>query len=183
MISRLQGTPAYPPETIKLITKALYRLRFGAVLLAALEGIAATFAVEEIVCVSSTRNISYIEEYASRFKTAYEDFFAELGITPNDAGFLSTTVPINERPLETIKRSHKSRSKTQRAIKQSIRSACTEYFLRAAGRNIDAEEMLQYGTEPAAGGSISCSRGFFRRLRFCFGTRRFADLCGLIHTV
>jgi hypothetical protein len=36
----------------------------------------------------------------------------------------------------------------------------------AAGRNIGAEEMVPYDTEPAAGGSISYSEGFFEDYAF-----------------
>jgi uncharacterized protein VirK/YbjX len=160
LISRLQGAPAYPPEKIKLITKAVYRLRFGALLLAGLEGIATAFGIEEIACVCSTRNLSYAEEYAPRFKNAYEDFFAELGITPTDAGFLSATVPIEERSLEAVKHSHKSRARTQRAIKQNIRSACADYFLRAAGQYKDSAETLAPCSDPAAIKSPACSDVF-----------------------
>ena len=51
LISRIQGTPGWPADKMRRSQRALHKLRFGAVLLSALEGLATAFDISEIVCV------------------------------------------------------------------------------------------------------------------------------------
>lgn len=131
LITRLQGTPGcYAP--IKLATKASHQVGPSALLLAALQGIAVALGIREIAAVDAANQSSYSEDFAACFKSAYDDFFAELVMTKTADGFFSSSVPIQDKPLAVIKQGHKLRTKEKRAFKQQIESSCTDFFLRVA---------------------------------------------------
>lgn len=127
LISRLQGIKgAYP--SISLATRTLHDVAPNAMLLAALQGVADAFGITEIVAVSAARQSCYSEKFAASFIEAYDDFFTELRIPKNADGFYSTPVPIQGKPLTSIKHGHKLRTKEKRAFKQQIRVDCAAFF-------------------------------------------------------
>ena len=132
LISRMQGVLGTYPE-IKQARKALADVAPNALLLAALQGIAIALGIEELASVSALNQSVYREEIADRLRRAYDDFFADLGITRNDAGFLGSGIPISEKPMAFIKQGHKLRTKEKRALKRAIMLACLELF--RAGRH------------------------------------------------
>lgn len=85
LISRVQGATGHFRQ-VRLATKALHDIAPDAMLLAALQGVAISFGISELVAVNSTKHICYRDEYASQFKDAYDDFFAGLGFNQNAAG-------------------------------------------------------------------------------------------------
>jgi uncharacterized protein VirK/YbjX len=120
----------------------------SALLLAALQGIADALGIGEIAAVSASSQSSYCEEFAPSFKSAYDDFFAEVGITKTDAGFFLSPIPIESKPLAFIKRGHKLRTKEKRAFKQQIRSACARFFSRADNRRNDSFQAVLLAPVP-----------------------------------
>lgn len=125
LISRIQGTPGLPADKMRPAQRALHKLRFGAVLLSALEGLASAFDIYEIVSVVASRQISYTDSYADRFKHAYDDFFADMGMTRTDAGYFSIPLPLEEKAIEEVK-DHKARARARRALKKKVSLACAE---------------------------------------------------------
>jgi uncharacterized protein VirK/YbjX len=134
LISRLQGTPGYSPEQIRLAIKAMHGVRPRALLLSALEGIAIAMGIQEIASVSTRNHIDYSKELDAVFKNSYDDFFAELGRMNSDTGFLTLTVPIDDKPLSLIKQGHKIRTRKKRAFRKQVRLACSDGFLKITDR-------------------------------------------------
>jgi uncharacterized protein VirK/YbjX len=127
LVTRLQGMRGCYRQ-IYLATKTLHDVAPGALLLAALQGIANAFGIGEIAAVSASRQSSCTEDSAAAFKKAYDDFFVELGIPENSAGFFFSPVPIVDKPLACIKQGHKLRTREKRAFKQQIQLACAGFF-------------------------------------------------------
>jgi len=127
LISRLQGMKGSYRE-IHRATRALHNIAPDALLLAALQGIATAFGIREIAAVTAAKQSSGTKDSATAFKQAYDDFFSGLGISQSPAGFFLTPVPIEAKPLATIKKGHKIRTKEKRAFKQWIQSACAAFF-------------------------------------------------------
>jgi uncharacterized protein VirK/YbjX len=125
LISRIQGTPGWPADKMRQAQRGLHKLRFGAVLLSGLEGLATAFNICEIVSVVATKQISYTEAFADRFRHAYDDFFTDMGITRTEAGFFSIPLPLEERAIEEVK-DHKARARARRALKKRISVLCAE---------------------------------------------------------
>lgn len=133
LISRVQGTPGWPADKMRQAQRALHKLRFGAVLLSALEGLATSFNIWEIVCVAATRQVSFAEAYADRFQHAYDDFFADMGVARSDKGYFSMSLPLEEKAIEDVK-DHKARARARRALKKKISLACAESLAAAMER-------------------------------------------------
>ncbi len=130
LISRIQGTPGWPADKMRNAQRALHKLRFGAVLLSGLEGLATAFGIDEIASVISTKQISFAKEYADRFTHAYDDFFIDMGVSKTDAGFFSMPLPLEEKSIEDVK-DHKARARARRALKKKISTACAECLAAA----------------------------------------------------
>jgi hypothetical protein len=127
LITRLQGIKgAYPP--ISYATKTLHDVAPGALLFAALQGIANAFGIGEIAAVSGGLQSYYSEDDAAAFKEAYDDFFTELGIPKSAAGFFHIPLPFPEKPLAFVKHGHKIRTREKRAFKQQIKLACASFL-------------------------------------------------------
>ena len=133
LITRLQGTLGSRPE-IRLVRKVFHEFFPGKLLLAALQGIAAAFGIGELDAVCATNQPYYVKKYASNFQSAYDDFFAELGMVKTAAGFYSSSIPIEGRPLASFKGRNRSRARKRRAMRQQIQSACAAFLLEAADR-------------------------------------------------
>jgi hypothetical protein len=112
-------------DKIRPAQRALHKLRFGAVLLSGLEGLASAFNIREIASVVAIRQISYTESYGDRFKHAYDDFFTDLGMTRTDSGYFSIPLPLEEKAIEEVK-DHKARARARRELKKKVSLACAE---------------------------------------------------------
>jgi len=131
LITRLQGVKGCYSQ-ISLATRTLHDVSPAALLFAALQGIAVAFGIDEIAGIPAIRQSCYTRECAASFKEAYDDFFAELGMSKGATDFFHSTVPIQGKPLTSIKQGHKLRTKEKRAFKQEIRAACACFFLKSA---------------------------------------------------
>jgi uncharacterized protein VirK/YbjX len=119
LIARLQGVKGCN-EQIHFATKTLHEVAPPALLLAALQGIAGAFEIQDIAGVCFDRQFSYDQEFSTRFKEAYDDFFADVGAIRNAANFFCSPIPLQEKPLSFVKQGHKTRTKRKRAFKQQI---------------------------------------------------------------
>jgi hypothetical protein len=141
LISRLQGVKGAYPQ-ISAATKALHDVAPAALLFAALQGIADAFGIGEIAAVSVARQSSYHRDYAAFFQEAYDDFFAEVGMSKGATGFYHAPVPLQGKPLAFIKHGHKLRTKEKRAFKQEIKLVCADFFEEfapAASRKLEIQ--------------------------------------------
>jgi hypothetical protein len=133
LITRLQGTCGSRPQ-IRLARKAFHEFFPSKLLLAALQGIADAFGIGELEAVCATNQRAYTKESAAILKSAYDVFFANLGMVKTVAGFYSSPIPIEGRPLASFKGRNRSRARKRRAIRQQIQSACAAFLLAAADR-------------------------------------------------
>jgi uncharacterized protein len=119
LVSGLQGIPGCYAK-IRLATKSLCDVAPSALLVAALQGIATTLGIGELASVSGSNQSCYSNENDAVFKSAYDEFFTEIGLTQNGSGFLTGTLPLPEKPMSSIKKGHKLRTKEKRAFKREI---------------------------------------------------------------
>jgi uncharacterized protein VirK/YbjX len=127
LITRLQGVKGCYRQ-ISDATRTLHDVAPAQLLLAALQGVANAFDIRVIAAIPGDRQISYRKATASAFKVSYDDLFAGLGFSKNATGFFSSAVPIDQKPLTSIKRGHKLRTREKRAFKQQIQFACAAFL-------------------------------------------------------
>lgn len=119
LISRLQGTNGFYPQ-VRAATKALHHVAPAALLLAALHGFAKAFGIGVMAGVSAVRQSSFTEELSLFYKSAYDDFFSEIGIPKNTSGFFLSSIPPEDKPMSSIKKGHKIRTREKRQFKLQI---------------------------------------------------------------
>jgi uncharacterized protein VirK/YbjX len=119
LVSRLQGIRGRFDQ-ISRATRALHDVAPAALLTAALQGVAKACGIGEMAGVSGANQTNYTEDLDSFFKSAYDDFFVELGAKRIKDKFFSCTVPLPEKPLAEVKEGHKTRTKEKRAFKLNI---------------------------------------------------------------
>jgi uncharacterized protein VirK/YbjX len=119
LISRLQGTSGYYRQ-IRAATKALHDVGPAALLLAALHGFGNAFGIDSMAGVSAARQSSYKEELSRFYVSAYDDFFAELGVQRSSSGFFLGALPPEDRPMSSIKQGHKIRTREKRQFKRDL---------------------------------------------------------------
>lgn len=130
LITRLQGSRGYYRQ-IRLATRDLHDVGPAALLLAALHGLAQAFGIGEMAGVCATRQSSYSEEFSSQYRSAYDDFFAEVGAARNSAGFFLSPIPMPEKPVELIKQGHKLRTREKRAFKRRVAAEVCQLLLES----------------------------------------------------
>ena len=131
LITHLQGKRGCSTQ-IKLARKVLFDYSPRAMLLAALQGIADSFGIDEIEAVCATKQRSYKGEFSALFKNGYDDFFARAGMVKTPTGFYSSPIPIEGKPLATFMGRARSRAKKRRASREQIRMACASFLLGVA---------------------------------------------------
>ena len=129
LVTRLQGVLGRTEE-IKLACRAVYYYSPRGVLLAALEGIAEVLAIDHLEAICAKMQKAYTEDRAEIFHTNYDDFFEKAGMNKTPAGFYSSPIPIQGRPLESFKGSVKWRAKKRRLMIKEIQSACSNTLLK-----------------------------------------------------
>jgi len=119
LISRLQGTNGYYPQ-IRAATKALHNVAPAALLLAALHGFAKAFGIDRMAGVSAVRQASFTEQLSGFYKSAYDDFFSEIGVSKNASGLFLSSIPPEGKPMSSVKRGHKTRTREKRQFKRQL---------------------------------------------------------------
>ena len=128
LISRIQGSKGSYSQ-ISLAMKAMNNLGIEVLLVTILQGIARVMGISELVSVCSKNQASYSDVSALDFRKAYDDFFAEIGMTRNASGFFSASIPLQEKPLASIKSSNRFRTRKQRALKLQIQENVCRFLL------------------------------------------------------
>ena len=131
LITRLQGIRGRFRQ-ISTATKALNAIAPDRLLLSALQGIAEAFGVRTIAAIAAHRQTSYKDANSTAFKNAYDNFFSELGFSKSATGLFSSIIPMDQKPLSSIKRCHLLRAKKKRAFKHQIQLACAQFFQNSA---------------------------------------------------
>lgn len=119
LVTRIQGMKGCY-RLISHATKTLHNVSPDALLIAALQGLAARLGIAEMAGVSAVRQCSYLPNYAALFTRSYDTFFTELGAVKNSAGFFIAPLPLVEKPLAFIKQGHKLRTREKRAFKSEV---------------------------------------------------------------
>ena len=119
LISRVQGMNGYYPQ-IRAATRSLHDVGPAALLLAALQGFAEAFGIGSIAGVPAVRQSSFREELSLSYKSAYDDFFSEIGVSKDTSGFYLSSIPPEDKPISSIKQGHKIRTKKKRQFKRQI---------------------------------------------------------------
>jgi uncharacterized protein VirK/YbjX len=121
LVSRLQGVKGYFEE-IQRATKTMHDVAPPALLFAALCGVAAAFGIKRMAGITAAMKpeFHFYEGEATHIQQAYDEFFSELGATKGPADFYLAPMPPPEKPITSIKRGHKTRTRKKRAFKQEI---------------------------------------------------------------
>lgn len=135
-ITRLQGTKECISQ-LRLVRKGLYEFSPRKLLLAALQGVAEALGISELGAVCAANQRCYGREYPTFLKSGYDDFFADVGMVKTAAGFYSSPVLIEGRPLASFKGRNRTRARKRRAMRQQIQAACTAFLLGAADQGAD----------------------------------------------
>lgn len=138
LISRLQGVKGAFDE-IQRATKALCDVAPARVLFAALVGFAEAFGITAMAGINAAMKpeFHFYEGEAANIQEAYDGFFAELGATRCPAGFFLAPLPTSEKPLATIKRGHKIRTKRRRALRLEISQRICLHIREICGSQLD----------------------------------------------
>jgi uncharacterized protein VirK/YbjX len=105
---------------IQHATKRLNDVAPGALLLAALQGVGAALGIGVMGCIMAKHQSACSKENYQELRTAYDDFFTELGVERNAADIYLAEIPLKEKPLLMIKPGHKLRTRQKRKLKQEI---------------------------------------------------------------
>lgn len=119
LVLRLQGVKG-GFEQICSATKDFKEVAPPALLVAALQGFAEAWGVRQMAGVCARSQHSYVLNSDLSLETAYDDFFVELGAERVSPNFFMTSLPLPEKPIDRIGRSHRSRAKRKRAFKARI---------------------------------------------------------------
>ena len=119
LVSRLQGMKGCYSQ-VRLATKAFLDIAPPALLLASLHGIATACGIDEMAGISAASQFSHVDDHTDSFRTAYDDFWVELGAKKTSASFFASPIPPQEKSLDTVTNGHKSRTRKKRAFKQQI---------------------------------------------------------------
>jgi len=138
LITRIQGMKGCFKQ-VHLATTTMHDVAPAAVLLAALQGFASAFGISELAAVCAIRQSSYSKELSATFKTAYDDFFVELGLPKNKSGFFVTRIPIKDKPLSNIKQGHKLRTRDKREFKLQIQLEVARFFAQDSPLDVNRE--------------------------------------------
>jgi uncharacterized protein VirK/YbjX len=133
LISRIQGTKGSRAQ-IRLAQKAFHEFFLGKLLLSALQGVADALGICEVHAKCAATQASYEKRCPQILKSGYDDFFAQVGMVETAAGFYSSPIPIEGKPLASIKRRGRSRARKRREMRQQIQCACAAFLLGAADR-------------------------------------------------
>jgi uncharacterized protein VirK/YbjX len=115
---------------IRLATKSMLDVAPPALLVAALQGVAAALGIHAMAGTCATIQSSYLQEHCSLFQDAYDNFFATLGATKNSAGFFCSPLPLEEKPLPLIPKGHKIRVRKKREFKRQVAESVAQSLLK-----------------------------------------------------
>lgn len=119
LISRIQGEKG-AQSIIAMATRTLLGVHPQALLVSAIEGIAETLGIAEVVCVSAANQPTDSTEMHATFAQRYDEFFESWDASFSSPGFYTLPVSFPQKPLREIKLSHRPRTKKRRALKRLV---------------------------------------------------------------
>jgi uncharacterized protein VirK/YbjX len=141
LVSRLQGRSGCYDQ-IRLATKAFLDIAPPALLLAVLHGVAKLCGIEEMVGVSATSQLSFPKDTADCFRSAYDDFWLEIGASKITPHLFSSPIPPRNKSLDDVRNGHKARTRKKRELKRQI---AHDVFLSLLTANQNATELSAVG--------------------------------------
>ena len=118
-VGRVQGK-GRGLDLIRTATKDCLDISPAALLLSAAQGIALDLKLERIIGVSAHAQIAAERALPHSLVTAYDEFWITLGGQRLNRDMYQLTVPLAEKPLHSIRRSHRSRVRRKRAFKKFV---------------------------------------------------------------
>ena len=125
-IARVQGRGGALAQ-IRKATKDFLDISPAALLLAAAEGVAMELDLVRIIGISARTQLS-VDRSRSGLVAGYDDFWTALGGEKLDADTYQLRVPLVEKPLSSIARSHRPRVRRKRAFKRLVREQIRARF-------------------------------------------------------
>jgi uncharacterized protein VirK/YbjX len=152
LITRIQGRSGCRSQ-IKLARKAFHEFFPRKLLFSATQGIAEAIGICELGAICATKQRAYLKEYSAIFKDSYDDFFAQMGMVETSTGFYSCPIPLENRPLASLKRGKRSRARRRRTIREQIRSASAGLVMGVADRAGSPSDAVKSSAVPTPFGS------------------------------
>jgi uncharacterized protein VirK/YbjX len=118
-VARIQGK-VKTLDRIRIATKDCLDISPAALLLSAAEGIALDLKLERIIGISGRAQISAEYALPHSLVTAYDEFWIALGGQRLDRDMYQLTVPLTEKPLQSIQRRHRTRVRRKRSFKKLV---------------------------------------------------------------
>jgi len=118
-VARIQGK-VKTFDRIRIATKDCLDISPAALLLSAAEGIALDLKLERIIGISGRAQISAENALPHSLVTAYDEFWIALGGQRLDRDMYQLTVPLTEKPLQSIQRRHRTRVRRKRGFKKLV---------------------------------------------------------------
>ena len=139
-VARVQGK-GKALDRIRTATKDCLDISPAALLLSAAEGIALNLKLERIIGISGHAQISAERALPRSLLTAYDEFWIALGGQRLDRDMYQLTVPLTEKPLQSIQRRHRSRVRRKRGFKKLVSEQVRVKFHESVvGRGPEMEE-------------------------------------------
>jgi uncharacterized protein VirK/YbjX len=126
-IARVQGKGG-ALDRIRLATKDCLDISPPALLLAAAEGIATELSLDHMIGIGGKAQISAGNSVSSSGLAAYDEFWTALGGERLAGDMYLLGVPLVEKPITAIQRSHRSRVRRKRAYKALVASRVRTQF-------------------------------------------------------
>lgn len=142
LITRIQGVKGRYRE-IQRATKMLHDVAPGALLVAALQGVGAALNIGVLAGIRAIDQNSYCLECDHSFQTAYDGFFADLGVQQNAANVYLSAIPLKEKPLPLIKQGHRLRTREKREFKREIADRVSQRLSEACHDNFRPMRPIQ----------------------------------------
>jgi len=137
-IGRVQGK-GRGLRLIRKATKDCLDISPATLLLAATEGVAAALELRHMIGIGADRQISArADSRPEGLVHAYDEFWMAAGGLRLDRNMYHLTVPLPEKPIQVIKRNHRSRVLRKRAFKKLVKEQVCRAFrdlaMRASSR-------------------------------------------------
>jgi uncharacterized protein VirK/YbjX len=137
LVSRVHGVRG-SFEQIRQARKVLEEVNPPVALVAALQGIAEALRIQHISGICSTNQRCYSDANSIVFKAAYDDLWNSLGATKSASNFFQIPLPLQEKPLNLVKRNHRARKKSKRQLKRLIaEEVCTSIRCQSTLRHVE----------------------------------------------
>ena len=127
LVARVQGTIGHA-DAIKLATKACHDIAPPHLLVASAISIARVLGIETFAAVSNKEQLAKHRNDVSRFYFDYDAFWGSLSVKRNVADIYESVIPLPEKRIEQIQRTHRRRTLKKRLLKREISETVATTF-------------------------------------------------------